>query len=75
MKFLEFTIFVKVDNIPVKKKILVRKDTLSGVIQLSNTKSQIIIERKNGDIEEYVVDKNFEEIKGMLDDQTENTEI
>lgn len=76
-KFIECIVLVKStvgDNeITTKRKMLVKKRIITGIMELNNNKCKMIIERKDGTVEEYILDQKYEELKKKLNSKEART--
>ena len=69
--FLHFEILVekKVKKNPpvrLKRKVSFRRDTISGFQELDKETTKLVIERRDGTVEEYVVNETYESVKEQL---------
>lgn len=65
--FLHFTILVTRGKVSLRRKVLIRADTIAGLQELNNTTCKLVLERRDGTIEEYTVEAEFDKLKERLD--------
>lgn len=65
--FFQFTVLVPKNKVNLRRKALIRVDTIAGVQELNHNTCKLILERRDGTVEEYLVEAGFDTIKDRLD--------
>lgn len=72
MQFLETTVVLTKGNISVRRKALIKKETITAVQELNAQSCLIWIERRDGSVDDYVIETTFSELKESLNEHLQS---
>jgi hypothetical protein len=50
----------------VKQKALLRLESVAGILEISDTTCELIIERRDGTVEKYLIEGSFDQISSQI---------